>query len=49
MGTGARVRDQTSVLSLLLVSDWRNLVGTGPMMLTDWTNGSSITWDKNPD
>ena len=29
--------------------DWRNLVGTGPMMLTDWTEGSSITWDKNPD
>ena len=31
------------------VSDWRNLVGTGPMMLTDWTEGSSVTWDKNPD
>ena len=31
------------------VTDWRNLVGTGPMMLTDWTEGSSITWDKNPD
>ena len=29
--------------------DWRNLVGTGPMMLTDWTKGSSITWEKNPD
>ena len=29
--------------------DWRNLVGTGPMMLTDLTQGSSITWDKNPD
>ena len=22
------------------ISDWRNLVGTGPMMLTDWTEGS---------
>ena len=31
------------------VTDWRNLVGTGPYMLTDWTEGSSITWDKNPD
>ena len=31
------------------VTDWRNLVGTGPMMLTDWTEGSSITWEKNPD
>ena len=31
------------------VSDWRNLVGTGPMMLTDWTAGSSVTWTKNPD
>ena len=29
--------------------DWRNLVGTGPMMLTGWIEGSSITWDKNPD
>ena len=31
------------------VTDWRNLVGTGPMMLTDWVEGSSATWDKNPD
>ena len=31
------------------VTDWRNLVGTGPMMLTDWTEGSSVTWEKNPD
>ena len=31
------------------VTDWRNLVGTGPMMLTDWVEGSSVTWDKNPD
>ena len=30
-------------------ADWKNLVGTGPFMLTDWTEGSSITWDKNPD
>ncbi len=29
--------------------DWRNLVGTGPFMLTDWVEGSSMTWDKNPD
>ena len=31
------------------VKDWRNLVGTGPYMLTDWTDGSSTTWIKNPD
>ena len=30
-------------------SDWRDLVGTGPYSLTDWTKGSSVTWDKNPD
>ena len=30
-------------------SDWKNVVGTGPMMLTDWTEGSSITWEKSPD
>ena len=30
------------------VTDWRNLVGTGPFIGTDWVEGSSITWDKNP-
>ena len=29
--------------------DWRNLVGTGPLELTDWTKGSSLTWEKHPD
>ena len=31
------------------VKDWRNLVGTGPFMLTEWVEGSSMTWVKNPD
>ena len=31
------------------VKDWRNLVGSGPFMLTDWVDGSSQTWIKNPD
>ena len=31
------------------VTDWRNLVGTGPFVLTDWTAGSSRTYTKNPD
>ena len=31
------------------VQDWRNLVGTGPFMLTDIVEASSITWEKNPD
>ena len=31
------------------IKDWRNLVGTGPYMLTDWVDGSSMTWEKNPD
>ena len=30
-------------------SDWRNLVGTGPFELTDWVDGSSLTWTRNPD
>ena len=30
------------------VKDWRNLVGTGPFEITDWVEGSSITWNKNP-
>ena len=29
--------------------DWRNLVGTGPYMLTDWVQGNSMTFTKNPD
>ena len=28
--------------------DWRNLVGTGPFMLTDLVDGSSLTYTKNP-
>ena len=31
------------------VQDWRNLVGTGPFMLTDVVEGSSMTYVKNPD
>ena len=31
------------------VKEWRNLVGTGPFMLTDWVDGSSTTWTRNPD
>ena len=31
------------------VKDWRNLVGTGPYMLTDRVEESSITYEKNPD
>ena len=31
------------------VNDWRNVVGTGPYMFTEWVEGSSMSWDKNPD
>ena len=31
------------------VKDWRNLVGTGPFMLTDWVEASSSTRIRNPD
>ena len=31
------------------VRDWRNLVGTGPFMLTDIVEGASLTYTKNPD
>ncbi|MCL0029268.1 ABC transporter substrate-binding protein [Dehalococcoidia bacterium] len=30
------------------VQDWKNLVGTGPFALTEYVEGSSITWEKNP-
>jgi len=30
-------------------NDWRNVVGTGPFMLTDYIAGSTVTYSKNPD
>jgi len=30
------------------MKDWRNLIGTGPFMLTDYVQGSSLTYVKNP-
>ena len=30
------------------MSDWRNSVGTGPFMLTDYVEGSSATFIRNP-
>lgn len=30
-------------------ADWRNAVGTGPFILTDYVEGSSITYKRNPD
>ncbi len=30
-------------------ADWRNVIGTGPMMLTDYVEGVSKTWTKIPD
>ncbi len=32
-----------------LMSDWRNSVGTGPYMLTDFVSGASATLIRNPD
>ena len=31
------------------LTDCDNMVGTGPYMLTEWIEGSSITYSKNPD
>ncbi|MDE0228046.1 MAG: ABC transporter substrate-binding protein [Spirochaetaceae bacterium] len=30
-------------------TDWKNVVGTGPVMLTDYVEGVSKTWTRNPD
>ena len=30
------------------MEDWRNIVGTGPFMMTDYVPDSSITYTKNP-
>ena len=29
------------------VNQWQRLVGTGPMVLSDWIDGDTITWTKN--
>jgi peptide/nickel transport system substrate-binding protein len=31
------------------MKDWRNVCGTGAFMLTDYVDGSSLTYKKNPD
>ena len=31
------------------IKDWRNLVGTGPMELTDVVENSSLKWTRVPD
>ena len=31
------------------IEDWRDLVGTGPFMMTEWTFGENFTYEKNPD
>ena len=31
------------------IEDWRNMVGTGPFMLTDVVEGTSYSYTKNPD
>ena len=30
------------------MQDWRNIVGTGPFMMTDFVLDSSLTFTKNP-
>jgi len=30
------------------LADWRNAVGTGPFLLTDYVAGSSVTFERNP-
>ena len=30
-------------------NDWRNVIGTGPYMITDVVEATSVTWTKNPD
>ena len=32
-----------------ILTDWRHLVGTGPFMMTDWSKGTSLTYQKNAD
>jgi len=31
------------------IDDWKNQVGTGPFMMTDYVKGSQAVYDKNPD
>ena len=31
------------------IKDWRDLIGTGPFEMTEWTFGENFTYEKNPD
>ena len=31
------------------MKDWRNVVGTGPFMISDYVEGSTLTYERNPD
>ncbi len=31
------------------IKDWRDLIGTGPFEMTQWTFGENFTYEKNPD
>ena len=31
------------------IEDWRDMVGTGPFEMTEWTFGENFTYEKNPD
>ena len=31
------------------IEDWRDLIGTGPFQMTEWTFGENFTYEKNPD
>ena len=30
------------------MNDWRRVIGTGPFMLTDYVEGSVMTFERNP-
>ena len=43
------ILDEEKIEGVQILTDWRHLVGTGPFMMTDWSKGTSLTYQKNAD
>jgi len=47
-GDHAKIVPRDAVEAYGDLNDWRNSIGTGPFMLVDYVQGSSMTFTKNP-
>ena len=47
-GSGGQIVNREAVEKFGDLKDWRNAVGTGPFILTEFVEGSSVTYEMNP-